>query len=615
MATDTSAALQEELLRRARARAAGRPADPGARGRPRPRPRPAHPRPAPHVADGTARPERRPVQRAVRHPAARPARPGRAGHRAHRAGDAATSILRTRYGRDGEEPYQETLPAPGRSRSNVVEATGDGDDLLAEEARRPVRPGRRTPSRAPWSCGTDREDHTVLLTFHHIAIDGGSLETVAEEIAALYAAAVDGRPCELPEPPQYADFARREHTGAARLDDGLAHWTRALAGATPPRLPRPAAPPADVAEHPAATRTTALGEQVLPALRELGRERRATVFTVALAAAFAALHRLTGETDLVIGCAATHREGQAMRGLVGLCVNTLPVRVDLSGDPGFATLVERVRDALLAAQQHRDVPFDLILERLGAAARGDDGTALVRVTSDVVGEPTALRLPGLDGQSCRSRPGRGQVRPHASASWTTDAPRAWSSTRGRPSTRRRADALAASFAELLTAVAADPELRLSRLPGRRAEPPAERGTPGRGPPAGPPRGRRGTRTGPARRPPARLRRTGPHRRPLARPAPRPPAPGAGARTRPGRRHIARRDAAYGPTAPWTAARLPGPPRPEATRRAATSKRSRRRSRGSWASGRARTTTSSRSAVTPWPPSSSPSVCAPRSRCR
>ncbi|MFD7020113.1 condensation domain-containing protein [Streptomyces sp. NPDC059928] len=473
MATDTSA-LQEELLRRARARAARRPAAtaPAAA-------RDLGPGPLSHAQRRMWLMERL----------------GRSGAQYNvpfatrlsgpldvtALGTALTAlvsrheILRTRYGRHGEEPYQEAVAAPQEIAVNVVETDGDGTALLAEEARRPFDLAVGTVPRA-LVLRHGPQDHTVMLTFHHIAIDGGSLETVAHELAELYEAAVDGRSPALPEPPQYADFARREHTDAARLDEGLAHWDRRLTGAVPARLPRPAVVPADVAAQPAATRTTPLGENVLPALRELGRQRRATVFTVALAAAFAALHRLTGEDDLVIGCAATHREGQAMRGLVGLCVNTLPVRVDLSKDPGFATLVERVRDALLDAQQHREVPFDLILERLGATARGEDGTALVRVTSDVLGEPTALRLPGLSARPVEVGVGEAKfdltfalVDDDAPASLVQYGRTALDDETGRN--------LSASFAELLAAVAADPELRLSQLPGEAPRPPADAGHP------------------------------------------------------------------------------------------------------------------------------------------
>ncbi|MFE9535057.1 condensation domain-containing protein [Streptomyces sp. NPDC006691] len=461
-ATDTPADLQQELLRRARARAAARPATPA----------PAQER-ATGPAPLTHAQRRMWLMERLGQSSAQYSVPFATRLTGPFDPDALSTaltelvrrheILRTRYGHDGDEPYQEPLPAPDAIAVPVVDAPDDGARLLTEEARRPFDLADGTVPRA-LVLRHGPQDHTVLLTFHHIAIDGGSLETVAGELAALYQAAVDGRPLALPEPPQYADFARREHTDAARLEDGLGHWMRRLDGATAPRLPRPAVLPADVTEHPAATRSTALGEDVLPALRELGRQRRATVFTVGLAAAFAALHRLTGELDLVIGCAATHREGPAMRGLVGLCVNTLPVRVDLSGDPGFATLVERVRDALLAAQEHREVPFDLILERLGAAVRGDDGTGLVRVTSDVVGTPTALCLPGLEARAVDVAVGEakfdltfGLFDTEAPASLVQFGRAALDEVTGR--------ALAASFTELLTAVATDPELPLSALPG------------------------------------------------------------------------------------------------------------------------------------------------------
>ncbi|MEN2417243.1 condensation domain-containing protein, partial [Streptomyces rimosus] len=134
---------------------------------------------------------------------------------------------------------------------------------------------------------------------------------------------------------------------------------------------------------------------VLEGLRATGREHRSTLFTVVLAAAYATVLAATGSTDLVLGCASSHRDRADVRDLVGLCVNTLPVRVDAQDAGVFGELLDRVRDALLEAQQHRNVPFDLIVERLGAAARGADGQPLVDVTADVVRAPVALDLPGL----------------------------------------------------------------------------------------------------------------------------------------------------------------------------------------------------------------------------
>ena len=102
------------------------------------------------------------------------------------------AVLRTRYGQRGDEPYQETLPAPGTIAVPVVEVDGDGAQTLAAEARRPFDLAAGPLPRA-LVLRHGPQDHTVLLTFHHITIDGGSLETVADELAQLYAAAVDGR--------------------------------------------------------------------------------------------------------------------------------------------------------------------------------------------------------------------------------------------------------------------------------------------------------------------------------------------------------------------------------------------------------------------------------------
>ncbi|MEN8651522.1 condensation domain-containing protein [Streptomyces sp. 21So2-11] len=464
--TSTSTAFQQELLRRARARTAASAAAPAA-------PRDLGPAPLSHAQRRMWLMERLGDHDALYSVPFATRLAGPLDVDALRS--ALTTlvgrheILRTRYGQRGEEPYQETLSAPPSIEVRVVATQGDGTELLTEEARRPFDLAAGPLPRA-LVLRHGPEDHTVLLTFHHIALDGGSLETVADELEQLYAAAAGGDAHRLPpHPPQYADVARREHATADRLGRGLDHWVRTLAGATPPRLPRPVATPADGAARPAVTRTAPLGEEVLLALRAVGRAHRATLFTVQLAAAFAALHRLTGEDDLVIGCAATHREGQAMRGLVGLCVNTLPVRVDVSGDPGFGTLLGRVREALLEAQQHREVPFDLMVERLGAAARGSDGTALIRVTSDVLGEPTALRLPGLRAAAVEI--GVGEAKFDLSLGLVdTGSPAALVQYRRSALDDTTGEALATSFAALLTEVASDPARRLSALPGPTVRP-------------------------------------------------------------------------------------------------------------------------------------------------
>ncbi|CAM5226738.1 hypothetical protein GCM10010329_46770 [Streptomyces spiroverticillatus] len=471
MSLDTSPALQEELLRRARSRAV------------------SSPRPREAAGSGAGR---APLSYAQR----RMWLMDRLGQRdgvysvpfATRLtgpldldafGEALTAlvarhaILRTRYGQQGDEPYQEAVPAPDAVPVRVVDVDTDADasGLLVAEAMLPFDLASGAPPRA-LVLRHGPEDHTVMLTFHHIALDGHALVQVAEELAVLYAGQTGAAHAALPAaPPQYADFARHEHATADRFAPSLDHWARRLAGSVPPALPRPAAPPEDLADRPSAVCRTPLGQDVPDALRRVGRDRRATLFTVQLAAAFAALHKLTGESDLVIGCAAALREGREAAGLVGLCVNTLPVRVDLGGDPSFGTLVERVRDAVLEAQQHRHVPYDLVMERLGATARGTDGSALVRVTADVLGEPTALRLPGLHAEAVEVA--LSEAKFDLSFGLVDTAEPAGLVQYGRGALDETAgQALGRSFAELLTAVAAEPSLRLSELPGAPAPVPA-----------------------------------------------------------------------------------------------------------------------------------------------
>ncbi|CAM5569244.1 condensation domain-containing protein [Streptomyces avidinii] len=377
---------------------------------------------------------------------------------------ARHAILRTRYTEHEGEPCQEVLPTPRTVPVHVVETGAtEAPELLRRETARPFDLAAGDAVRA-LVLRHGPQDHTLLLTFHHIAVDGASLETVATELAVLYTAATDGTSGPtLAAAPQYADHARREHDDLPGFEAELNRWSDLLADAAPPRLPRPAAPLASV--RPGAAHSAPLAPAVPEALRALGAQRQATLFAVSLTAAFAALHRLTGDDDLVIGVAGTHRSGSAMRGLVGLCVNTLPVRVDVSGDPSFAQLLRRVSDALLEAQHHRHIPFDLVLERLGAGARGADGTALVRVTSDVLGEPTVLRLPGTSTEYV-DVPSDGAKFTLSYGLVPGDAaqPRAIVQYDPNALDDTAAETAVRDYAALLHAVAADPELALSKLP-------------------------------------------------------------------------------------------------------------------------------------------------------
>ncbi|MFD4656014.1 condensation domain-containing protein [Kitasatospora sp. NPDC058444] len=371
------------------------------------------------------------------------------------------AVLRTRYPRRGEEPYQRidpVVPVP----LPVLDATGP--EQLAAEAARPFDLVTGPVLRAVL-LRHGPEDHTLLLTIHHIAVDGGSLPFLASELGALYRAARDGVPSQLPPPaPSYADYARQERAREAELTSAADTLAAGLSGARPLSLLRPVPPGAR--ERRAALHAAPLDPAVVVGLRGLGGRHGATLFTVVLAAAFAALRTASGQDDLVLGCASGHRARPEFRRTVGLAVNTLAVRANPSGDPSFAELLGLVRTALLDAQRHHEVPFDLVVERLGAASRGADGTPLLSVSCDLVQAVEPLALPGLEAENVELDLGLAKF---GLALLVEDGPRP------RVLVQHDRDAvdgtvaarLADAFAAVLTAVAGDPDLPLSALPGER----------------------------------------------------------------------------------------------------------------------------------------------------
>nr|QEO74169.1 condensation domain-containing protein [uncultured bacterium] len=211
------------------------------------------------------------------------------------------------------------------------------------------------------------QDHVVLLNMHHIVSDGWSTGVLSRELSALYEGHCDGEPVELPELPiQYADFAawqRRWLTGEV-LERKLDYWRARLAG-LPPVLELPTdRPRPPVRSGRGATVPVELEAGTLAALRAIGRAHNATLFMTLAAGFQALLSRYAGSDDVAIGTPVAGRTQAEIEDLIGFFVNTFVLRTDLSGDPSFGELVERVRAAALGAYAHQDVPFEKLVEEL-----------------------------------------------------------------------------------------------------------------------------------------------------------------------------------------------------------------------------------------------------------
>ncbi|HSF38618.1 MAG TPA: non-ribosomal peptide synthase/polyketide synthase, partial [Thermoanaerobaculia bacterium] len=283
-------------------------------------------------------------------------------------------VLRTRYQESGGGAVQIVDPAapfplPLVDLGGLPEGARERElrRLAEREMARPFDLTRDWPLRTHL-VRRSREEHTALFTLHHIAGDGWSLGLLTREVGALYTAfAVDpaGRPPALPElAVQYADFAvwQRAWLSGDRLEEQLAWWRNRLAGPLPVlELPQRHSRP-DTPRFRGAACSVAVPAGLRRSLEKIGHSEGATLFMVLLAGFKALLHLYSGQEDLLIGTNVANRNRSEVEGLIGLFVNNLVLRTDLSGNPGFRELVRRVRDVTLGALAHQEVPFEKVLE-------------------------------------------------------------------------------------------------------------------------------------------------------------------------------------------------------------------------------------------------------------
>ncbi|HEX5724701.1 MAG TPA: condensation domain-containing protein, partial [Longimicrobiaceae bacterium] len=211
------------------------------------------------------------------------------------------------------------------------------------------------------------DEHRLLLNLHHAIGDGWSLGVLLEELSALYGAFSRGEASPLPEPVlQYADYAvwQRERLSADALERQVAFWRRALAGAPallelPTDRPRP-----PVESHRGAVEGLVISSELTAEANALARREGATLFMVLLAALDVVLGRLAGQEDVVVGTPIAGRTRAETERMVGLFLNSLALRTDLSGDPSFRELLGRVRETTLDAYAHQELPFERVLEEV-----------------------------------------------------------------------------------------------------------------------------------------------------------------------------------------------------------------------------------------------------------
>ncbi|NOK12218.1 non-ribosomal peptide synthase/polyketide synthase, partial [Corallococcus exercitus] len=278
-------------------------------------------------------------------------------------------VLRTTFREDASgQPMQVVSPEPVLTLEHH-DAVGSSDAawrLAREAAARPFDLAKGPLLRAlllTWAPG----EHLLAVVVHHIVSDGWSMTLLVREVALLYGAFARGQPAPLPPlGVQYADFGvwQREWLRGPRLEKQLDYWKQQLAGVPsalelPTDRPRPAARGGRGTRH-----DLLLSRELTEALKALAQQEGASLFMVLLTGWQVLLSRYAGQEDVTVGSPVAGRDRGEVQGLIGLFVNTVVLRTQVEPSASFRALLRQVRETVLAAHEHQEIPFERLVEEL-----------------------------------------------------------------------------------------------------------------------------------------------------------------------------------------------------------------------------------------------------------
>ncbi|MBV9110094.1 MAG: amino acid adenylation domain-containing protein, partial [Gemmatimonadetes bacterium] len=380
--------------------------------------------------------------------------------------------LRTLFVLRGAAPVQQVLPPPGR-----VLSIHDLPSPAADEREAALRAWAEKEAGAPFDLAAHpgvrarllrvaADDHLLAVTLHHIVSDGWSTGVLYRELAALYGAFTRGQPSPLPPLAiQYADYAAWQRARLAGEEHArqVEYWRARLAGAPvlldlPTDRPRPALQGAGAASH-----RLRIPRPLHERLSALARAQGATPFMAVAAAWAALLHRWSGQDDLVVGTPVAGRTHPQTEPLIGFFVQTLALRMDLSGDPSFRALLGRVRQTTAEAYAHQEVPLDQLVDELKVERSLSHPPVFQAMITLQNASGAGPELPGLRAETMGVEVGAGEG---YLALYMEEDERGLDAVLRYPTDLWDAATMERMAGHLLTLLdaAADPDTRLSRLP-------------------------------------------------------------------------------------------------------------------------------------------------------
>jgi amino acid adenylation domain-containing protein len=281
-------------------------------------------------------------------------------------------ILRTNFVVENGQPVQVVAPPapcclPVLDIQHLTPAAREREiaQVAAQETARPFDLARE-PLLRTFLIQSAPDDFQLLMVMHHIIGDATSLKIIQRELSTLYTAFERGQPSPLPALPiQYADYAAWQQSmlESPDLARQLAYWKNQLAGDLPV-LELPTDVQRSLADSKAGWQSVLLPNDLSLQVMTLAQRRQTTLFTVVLAAFDLLLHRLSGQDDIVVGTPISGRNHPDLEKLVGLFLNTVVLRIDLSGNPTFDELLRRVQATTLGAYSNQELPFERLVEEI-----------------------------------------------------------------------------------------------------------------------------------------------------------------------------------------------------------------------------------------------------------
>ncbi len=318
---------------------------------------------------------------------------------------------------------------------------------------------------ALWRLAPD--DHLFLLCIHQIINDGWSLRIFATEFVKFYGSFVTGIDAEIPDlATQYADFAvwQREQLQDSVLTTELAYWKKQLAGELPIlELPLDH-PRSSVKTFQGARHSISFTGSLLTSLRSLAHRENATLFMVLLAAFQILIYRYSGQEDVAVGFPVASREPEETEQIMGVFINPLVLRSDLSGEPTFRQLLARVREMALDAYENQRLPFEKLVDAL-QPDRNSIYPPLFQVLFDYNNVPMPeIDLPNLSVTRVDLDAGTAKFDLSLELNETTEEIRGFFEYSTEIFDAATIRLLDEHFQCLLEGIVADPEQKVSRLP-------------------------------------------------------------------------------------------------------------------------------------------------------